>query len=147
MKTLLYISVGLSLAFLTSCGSAGKDLKEPNSRSARYRVLAAQNYGEGTEFVFNNGKTAVLCLKKSKPSASNPLQQVSFFVFDLSIDSTVFEDKIPDGSVSWKDSVTVLVHIMPGMVKDDEPSAGRKYGYLFDLRSRRTRSLDASSVE
>ena len=147
MKMVLQISAGLLLLLFVSCGSSRKDLKEPESGFARYQAEAVQKYGQGAEFVFNDNKTAVLCVKKSKPSSQYPQQQVSFFVFDLSIDSTIFEDNISNGSVSWKDGFTILVSTVPGMVKSDEPSAGRKYGYIFDLRSRKTKSLDASSVE
>ena len=89
----------------------------------------------------------VPCLKRSKPSSNNPQQQVSFFVFEFSIDSTIFEDEIANGSVSWKDDFSVLVSVVPGIVKSDEISAERNSGYIFDLRIRKTRSLDASSVQ
>jgi hypothetical protein len=147
MKMVLHISAGFLLLLLASCGSSRKDLKEPESGTARYQAEAVQKYGQGVEFVFNDGKTAVLCLKMSKPSAKNPQQQVSFFVFDLSIDSTIFEDNLANGSVSWKDNITVLVSTVPGIVKSDETSAGRKSGYIFDLRSRKTKSLDAANVQ
>jgi hypothetical protein len=68
-------------------------------------------------------------------------------VFDLSIDSVIFEDEIPNGSVGWKDNLTVLVSTVPGNEKSDEASAGQKSGYLFDLRSRKTRSLDAATIQ
>jgi hypothetical protein len=147
MKIMLHISVGPLLLLFVSCGSSREDVRGPEFGAAHYQTLAAQKYGQGTEFLFNDTKTAVLCLKKSKPTAKNPQHQVSFFVFDLSIDSMIFEDEIANGSVSWKDHLTVLVNTVPGIVKSDEPLAGQKSGYIFDLRSRKTRSLDASSIQ
>ena len=147
MKIMLHISAVLLLSFLFSCGSSRKDLKEPGFGTPRYQVLATEKYGQRAEFIFNDNKAAVLCLKKSKPSAENPQQRVNFFIFDLSIDSTIFEDNLADGSVGWKDNFTVLVSTVPGMVKSDESSNGKKSGYIFDLRSKKTKSLDALSVE
>ena len=147
MKMVHQIPASLLLLLFVSCGSSRNDLKEPESGTARYRAMAVARYGQGAEFVFNGRKTAVVCLKKSKPSAKHPQQQVSFFVFDCSIDSTIFEDEIANGSVSWKDDFSVLVSVVPGIVKSDEISAGENSGYIFDLRSRKTKSFDASSVE
>jgi hypothetical protein len=129
-----------------SCGSSHTYLNEHGS-AARYRAIAAEKYGKGVEYVFNDKVSAVLCLKKSKPSAESPQQQVSFFVFDLSIDSTIYEDNIGNGSVAWKDNFSILVSIVPGMVKIDDSSAMKKSGYIFDCRSRKTKSLEALSVE
>jgi hypothetical protein len=36
---------------------------------------------------------------------------------------------------------------MPGIVKSDDPSSGKLTGYIFDLRSRKTRSLDATGLQ
>jgi hypothetical protein len=147
MKTVHQILTGLLSLLLVSCGSSRLDLKESESQPARYQAMAFQKYGRGTEFVFNESKTVVLCLTRSKPSAIHPQQQVSFFVFDLSSDTTIFEDEIVNGSVDWKDSFTLLVSTIPGMVKSEESSAGQMSGYIFDLRSRKKRSLDASGVQ
>jgi hypothetical protein len=146
MKSVRSISIHILLILFASCGSSHTDLKGSGS-AARYRVIAAEKYGKGVEYLFNEKNTAVLCLKSSKPSAENPLPQVSFFVFDLSIDSTIFEDAIANGSVSWRDSFTVVVNTVPGTVKSDDSSPRKTSGYIFDCRSRKTKSLDASSVE
>jgi hypothetical protein len=147
MKIVQHVFSSLLLLLLVSCGSSRNEFKESESGGTLYRALAAQKYGQGVEFLSNDTKTAVVCLKKSKPTAKNPQQQVSFFVFDLSIDSVIFEDEIPNGSVGWKDNLTVLVSTVPGNEKSDEASAGQKSGYLFDLRSRKTRSLDAATIQ
>jgi hypothetical protein len=147
MKILLYVSVGFLILQCVSCGSSRKDVREPEAATQRYRTIAVQKYGPDAGFVFNASKTVVLCVKKSKPSSQDPQQRVSFFVFDLSIDSAIFEDNISDGSVRWQDDFSILVSIVPGIVKSDESSAVKKYGYIFHCRSRKTRSLDASSVE
>jgi hypothetical protein len=147
MRMFIQILAGLLCLLPVSCGSSRTDLKQPEAQHTEYRAVALQKYGPGVEFVFNESKTAVLCLRKSKPTAKDPQQQVSFVVFDLAIDSVIFEDEIPNGSVGWKDSLTVLVGTVPGIVKSDEGLAGQKSGYVFDLRSRKTRNLDASSIQ
>jgi hypothetical protein len=147
MRMFIQILAGLLCLLPVSCGSSRKEVKGLESQPTQYQAVALQKYGQGVDFLINDTKTAVLCLKKSKSTAKNPQQQVSFFVFDLSIDSMIFEDEIVNGSVSWKDSLTVLVSTVPGIVKSEEPVAGQKSGYIFDLLSRKTRSLDASSIE
>jgi len=147
MRMIVQILAALLCLLLVSCGSSRRDLREPESQPTRYQAVGLQKYGQGAEFAFNEGKTAVLCLKKSKPSAKNPQQQVFFFVFDLSIDSMIFEGEIVNGSVRWIDDLTVLVNTIPGTVKSDEASAGDRSGYIFDLRSRKTKSLDPSIIQ
>jgi hypothetical protein len=147
MKMVHQILIGLLSLLLVSCGSSRLDLKESESQPARYQAVAFQKYGRGAEVIFNESKTVVLCLKRSKLSAMYPQQHVSFFVFELSSDTTIFEDEIVNGSVGWKDSFNLLVSTLPGIVRSKETSAGQTSGYIFDLRSRKKRSLDASDVQ
>jgi hypothetical protein len=147
MKTSLHIVTGLLTVMFVSCGTSRKDFKEPELAPVRYRAIAIQKYGQKVEYLFNAAKTVVLCVQKPKPSSENPQQRVAFFVFDLSTDSTIFEDNIADGSVRWQDDFNILVDIVPGIVKSDESSAMKKSGYIFDCRRRTTRNLDASTVE
>ena len=147
MRMVLHISAGLLFLLLACCGSSRKDLKEPESGIARYQAEAVQKYGQGAEFVFNDNKTVVVCLKKSKPSSQYPQQQVSFFVFDLSIDSTIFEDNIANGSVGWKDNFSVVVNITPGMEKGEDAFPPTRHGYIYDIRIRKTRELNSAPVQ
>ena len=147
MKMILRPSYFILVLFLFSCGTSRKEYKESEADTRRWESMARKKYGPGVEFVFNSTKSAVLCLKKLKPVSGDMRHQVSFFVFDLSSDSAIFEDTLPDAFVEWKDNFSVLVSIAPGMEKSDERLGELKFGYIFDLRVRKMRSLDATDVQ
>ena len=147
MKTILHPPCLLLILFLCSCGTSRNEDKTPAVDTRRWESMALKKYGPGVEFVFNSTKSAVLCLKKSKPTAGDMRQQVSFFVFDLSADSAIFEDTLPDASVEWKDAFSILVATVPGIITNNEKPGGSKSGYIFDLRVRKTHSIDATDVQ
>ena len=147
MKTILYPPCLLLILFLCSCGTSRKEYRTPETDARRWETIALKKYGSGVGFVFNSTKSAVLCLKKSKPTAGDMRQQVSFFVFDLSADSAIFEDTLPDASVEWKDAFSILVATVPGIITNNEKPGGSKSGYIFDLRVRKTHSIDATDVQ
>jgi hypothetical protein len=122
-------------------------VRDRSGGNERYKSIASQKFGPKSEFLFNEKRTAVLCLNTPTPTSAQPKHHIRFFAFDLSSDSTIFEDEIVDGSVVWKDNFRVLVMSVPGMVKRDDPPGANKSGYIFDLRSRKTHSLDAVDIE
>ena len=132
------------LLVFTACRA--REIARSESPIAQYEVLARQKYGAGVEYVFNSSKTAILCVKKSKPTQLYPQQQVSFFVYDITDRRILFEDEIPNGSVGWKDEYSALVEVVPGTEKGEENSP-RRHGYLFDLRTRKTRDLENTPVQ
>jgi len=141
------MAVGLLLMLFIACGSSRKDIKEPDSRALRYRSTAVEKYGPGVEFLFNEARTAVVCLKKSKPTLLLPQQQVAFFVFDLLSDSIMYEQNIPNGSVEWKDNFSILVNITPGNEKAEDVTPPTRYGYIYDIRIRKTREINSSPIQ
>jgi hypothetical protein len=147
MKKVIIVLTSSLIFLLAACSSSQPGSGEQHAGRERYKSIAAQKLGPNAEFLFNEQRTAVLCLGKPTPTSVRPQRHVFFFVFDLSSDSTIFEDEIVDGSARWKDNFTVLVMSVPGMVKRDDPPGANKSGYIFDLRSRKTHSLDAVGVE
>jgi hypothetical protein len=147
VKTILQITVGLVLLLFVSCGSSRKDIKEPDPGALRYRSIAMEKYGPGAEFLFNEARTAVVCLKKSKPTPRLPQKRVGFIVFDLLSDSIVFEDNIPNGSVDWKDNFSVLVNITPGTEKAEDVTPQTIHGYIYDIRIRKARELNSAPIQ
>jgi hypothetical protein len=129
------------LLALVSCSTQETMKQARDERS--YRLLAESKYGTGFEELLNPSGTAVVCLKASKPTQLQPQQQIAFFVYDLQTKSLLFEDSIPNGSVRWKDSVSVMVNLVPGTVRDEEQPPFVRLGYIFDLRTRKTRDLNA----
>ncbi len=129
----------LMAVLLSGCG--GKESIRTEQRRQNVETLAAAKFGRGAEILPNSTGTAMLCLKRSKPTQLNPQQQVSFFVYDVASGSILFEDEIPNGSVGWGDDVSVVVTVVPGIVKSDENTTDEHHGYIYDLRLRKTREL------
>jgi len=88
----------------------------------------------------------MLCVKRSKPTQLNPQQQIEFFVYDVGAQDVLFEDSIPNGSVSWNDDSSIVVTVIPGTVGDDDKTPARRSGYIYDIRSRKTRDLESLNV-
>jgi hypothetical protein len=144
----VFVVLMSSLIFLVAACSSGRPgAREQHTGGERYKSVAAQKLGPNAEFLFNEQRTAVLCLGKPTPTSERPQRHVFFFVFDLSSDSTIFQDEIVDGSVIWKDNFSIQVTSVPGIVKADEPPGAKPPGYIFDLRSRKTKALNAVNVE
>ena len=133
-----------SLAALASCSSG--DVTKTELRDEEYKTIALQKFGQGVEFVQNASGSAVLCVKRSKPTQLNPQQQVAFLVYDLKAKGVLFEDSIPNGSVGWNDEFSIIVSIVPGTVRDDDKTPAPRPGYIYDLRSRKTRDIEGVNV-
>ena len=111
-----------------------------------YQALAELKYGRRVDFIMNSTGTAVLCVSKSKPTQLQPQQQISFFVFDMKTESVLHEDSVPNGWVSWENDNSVIVVVTPGTVRDEDKGQPERAGYVFDLRTRKTRDLGKADV-
>ncbi len=144
MRFFNYIAAVLALAALLSCST--RDVKKTELQDGGYQSIAVQEFGQGVEFIQNASGSAVLCVKRSKPTQLNPQQQVAFLVYDLKTKNVLFEDSIPNGSVRWNDEFSIVVTIVPGTVRDDDKTPAQRPGYIYDLRSRKTRDLESVIV-
>jgi len=144
MKAIYLIVFFSLLGVLASCGS--KEARRIDVPGERYKALSAQKYGQAAEWIPNAAKTAVLCVKRSKPTAQLPQHQVSFFIFDIAAGKIVFEDDIPNGSVGWNDDQSVIVEIVPGIEKKDESSPPPRRGYVVDIQTGKTKDLESDVV-
>ncbi len=144
MKTLNYTVCIILIATLFSC--ATRELKKEEAQNEGYRSLAVQKFGQGADFIQNVSGSAVLCVKKTKPTQLNPQLQIAFFIYDLKANKILFEDSIPNGSVSWNDGSSIIVSLVPGTVREDDKTRPSRPGYIYDLRSRKTRDLESVDV-
>ncbi|MCX6135065.1 MAG: hypothetical protein NTU47_14725 [Ignavibacteriales bacterium] len=144
MRILNSIAAILSVIVLVSCSS--REAKKHETQAEQYESLALQKYGKVADLIRNTSGTAVLCVKSSKPTQLQPQRQIAFFVYDIAARTVLFEDNLPNGSVSWMDDVSVVVNVFPGTVKDDDKTPAARQGYIFDLRSRKTRDLESVNV-
>jgi hypothetical protein len=143
----LWCVVGIMVvASFLSCSSS-RQFRYEDSSSLRYRTLGTEKYGKGVEYRSNSTKTAVLCVKESKTTLLVPQRRIAFFVFDVAADSILFEDDLANGSVGWDDEFSIIVKIIPGIEESEEKLPHRQLGYIFDLRSKKTRNLEGMIVQ
>jgi len=120
--------------FTIACNSSKMDSPK-KSDSEMFKSIASEKYGKSIEFLYNNSKTHVVCLKKIKPTPQMFQNQISFFIYDLEKDEIIFEKSSIDAEVKWKNDDQVEVKITPGIVSGDETEDD--FIYLYDVRSRK----------
>ena len=134
----------VSIVILVSCSA--REVEREELTSVGYSSIATEKYGQGVEFIQNLSGTAMLCVKNSKPTQLNPQHQIAFFVYDVKAKNVLFEDSIPNGSVIWKDDFSIAVTVVPGTIRDDDKTPAPRPGYIYDLRTRKTRDLESVEV-
>jgi len=146
MNSLWYVVGILVVGSFLSCSSS-RQFRHQESSSLRYQTIGTEKYGRGVEYRPNSTKTAVLCVKEAKTTLLVPQRQIAFFVFDVTADSILFEDNLANGSVAWNDDFSIVVKIIPGIEESEEKSPHRQPGYIFDLRSKKTKNLESVIVQ
>ena len=148
----MFVKTFLTCVFvLASCtspqrgGSVSSQEKNDLNYAAKYETIAIERYKERIEYIFNESKTHVLCMKTSKPTTKMPKSTVSFFVFDLNSEKIVFEDAIADGSLRWINDRQLEIVQKTGTVSKKDPD--RRQGYLFDLDTGKKLELSKNNVE
>ena len=126
--------LALNCLFFIACSTSKMD-SQRSSNSQTYKSIAAGKYGKGIEYLFNEPKTYVVCLKRVKPTAQAPQNQTSFFIYDLEKEEIIFEESSIDAEVKWKSDTQVEVKITPGIISGDETEDD--FIYLYDVRSRK----------
>jgi hypothetical protein len=124
------------ILFLTACHTAKTDAQK-STVSQEYKSIAVEKYGNNIEYVLNNSKTHVICLKQNKPTPQFPQNQISFFVYDLAKEEIILEESLIDGEVSWKNDREIQVKMTPGMLTTDEEYNKQLTGYIFDVKERK----------
>lgn len=110
-----------SLSLLISCtssqpggGASIQEKKEP--AMTKYEMIAVEKFKGHIDYVFNETKTHVLCSHSDKANAMNPRRTVSFFIYDLTKDTVLYEDAVGDGSVKWKNDHQVEILTKIGVI-------------------------------
>jgi hypothetical protein len=103
---------------ITSCSSTKNEKLPPNTETIK--TVTSHKLGSGVGYLFNNSKTYVICLKKSKPTPNFPQSQIHFLVYDISEEEIIYENKIEGGEIQWVDDERVEIKMTPGIVSGDE---------------------------
>ena len=91
--------------------------------------LAQEKIGGEFDCQTNESETYLLC--KSRVDAVNPQGAVIFFIYNLTDQQVVYEDKFPKGSVEWATDSRIKIQETPGLLKKDESL--EDYAYMYDV--------------
>jgi hypothetical protein len=127
------------LSLLVSCtssprggGASIQEKKEPVVMT-KYEMIAVEKFKDHIDYVFNETKTHVLCMKTNKATPKMPESTVTFFIFELKNEKIVLEESIVDGAVRWVNDRQMEIIQRTGTVSKNDPD--RTKSYLFDLDS------------
>lgn len=131
VKTFLaFLLIGLSCTSAHKKGeAASQDQPGSSPNTAKYRKIAEEKYKDHIDYIFNESKTHVLCVRINKSTPKIPESAFSFFVYDLKNDRIIFEDSIADGSVHWTSDHLLEVEQKSGTVSKENPIRSKRYGY------------------
>ena len=120
----------LALVFLGACASTDETASTPPedvSPSAenvavpleRIERRAAERYGEeaAVTYIPNAAETHVLVLHRRPATASHPIPETSYFVYDVQRDEVVIAEQALPGTVRWVDDQYLHVQFTPGTVQ------------------------------
>lgn len=128
-----YYTLFTFLAFLISgCRSS---LPKSELETEPYRRVAVERFGPAAEFIFNEGRTHVICVRRTKPTTTHPQATLDFFVWEISTKVIIHEQHVPDGSVKWLDDVHLQVDMIPGIVQGNDSASSADHGYTFNVRT------------
>jgi len=97
----------------------------------KYRSIAAAKYQGNVQYLFNESRSQVICLQSSKPTGLKPHPELDFFIYDISEESTLFEDSLINAKVSWINNSQVQVEFIPEIISEDGELS--KLGYIYDV--------------
>ncbi len=117
---------------LSACASATNDSTALDTVS-KYSQLAVEKYQTNITYQVNSAKSYVLCYKQAKATALNPTPPLKFFVYDLEHAKILFEDALSNGTIKWLNDHQFQVRTTPGIIKIDEDTNKRLFGYIYDV--------------
>ena len=105
----------LAFAFIVvGCTSGKVDSNKNSDPLKKYQEVAQKKFKKDIEYSKSPNGDYVLCIKDIKGSAQQPMNNLSFFVYDVKKDKITFELKVGAGTVKWLDKKTVEVYRTPG---------------------------------
>ena len=148
----MFVKTFLTFFFvLTSCissqpgaGVSSQEKKEP-AVMTKYEMIAVEKFTDHIDYVFNETKTHVLCMKTNKATPKMPESTVTFFVYELQNEKIVFEESVADGSVHWITDRRLEIVQKTGTVSKNDP--GRRLVYLFDVDAGKKIEVPKNSIE
>ena len=133
----LHFSKWLIMTFIIVTGCNTSKMDSPKTQNPQaFKSIAAEKYGKSVDYLFNDSKTYVVCLKRIKPTPQIPQNQIRFFIYDSEADKIIFEESSIDAEVEWQNDHQLRVKITPGIISGDETEEDFIYTYDVELRKK-----------
>ncbi len=81
--------------------------------------VAKEKFGVDYQLVKNTSSTFILCSKKSEKK-NQPHSILEYFIYDMSKEEIIFEEKLFDAEIKWIDDHNVEIRNNPEIVSDDD---------------------------
>ncbi len=131
-KTLLNGLLFLVFLSVVGCSGSEKECKEV-AEMKDFKTIAFEKYGSDVRILPNFNESYMLCVSQEKKSAQVPFPPLKYFIFDTKNSEIVFEESLPNGSVSWDGEYTIEIKIIPGQMKG---FGENNTVYFYDVQKR-----------
>ena len=91
-----------------------------STETTPYKTIAQAKLGTGVDYILNEDKDYVLCIKKESTPSGNPQKSVHYLVIDVKNNDIVLQDKQENATVQWRDAKHIEVFHIPGVVRKDQ---------------------------
>jgi hypothetical protein len=125
---------------VASC-SGIQNKKKSSAKEEKYRSIAIEKYHSNVQYLFNESRSHVICLKFSKPTPNKPHPELSFFIYEVSADKILHEDSSMNAEVNWLTNSHVQVEFIPEIISEDENLP--KTGYVYDVDKQEKRPFNS----
>ncbi len=141
------VVIVFSVLSLSACTSSKQQAEISQTAAApaaneAYRMLAVKKYQDHISYIFNSGKSAVVCAKQIESTRLNPFPRLDFFVYDIANQELLFEDSVQSGKVVWSGENKIKVTLVPEVMVGNEPEKDTRTGYEYDVRMRKRIAIE-----
>ncbi len=121
----------LSLAFF-SCSSNTPITKELKSLDKKVDIhsIAKEKYGNKYSLLYNTPKDYILCTSVEKTKIPGD-EFLRYFIFDVTKNIIVSEDKIRNGKVFWNSDYEIKIIEMSSILREE---SGKVNGFIINVK-------------
>ena len=135
MKYISVIYILFILSFIASCNNSRKVVIDKKaSDKTSYKEIAFYKYENDTLFTFSIEKSYILCQKAISKNNLNPNILNDFFVFDISNNKIIYEDKLSGAKINWYSDFELRITLQKG-IQISQADNGT-YTYIYNLKDK-----------
>ncbi len=130
----------ITILFLMGCSSSQKTFTE---KEVLLKKLSIEKYGTTFNLLYNTEKSYSVVVSQGKASLQEPNPVLRFFVYDMTKEKIVLEDKVAGGKITWINNEQIEVSVTPGAISTELNN--NNYGYLYNVKMNTKAEINSSS--